>query len=277
MASLDTKVLIRKWDKAIKIVESVKKAAMTAEMKQVLVHSLENTANRLAYREATNPGNIGQYKKYAVDLITAVIPNLIAFDIVAVQPLDNKSGMINVFNFNYGRGKGKTKAGDTFNSLNMGPSDTFYTSALVKDEVILKAGETVPASIELDWAPVKVGTFSIAIGSVIGVSDNFGNITFSDGTTGVITPSGVLNLAIAGSAAADDVVLNYRFDNTSVRGNGPERAGFSNHPEAELKIESIPVEAETRTMRAYWAFDAAYELSKEYGQDEHFNVLDKCA
>lgn len=33
-----------------------------------------------------------QYKKYAIDLVTAVVPNLIAFDLVGVQPMDNKSG-----------------------------------------------------------------------------------------------------------------------------------------------------------------------------------------
>lgn len=87
----DTKVLEKKWSNAIRVVESVK-GKMSPEKKGALLHALENTQRRVAYKEATNPGNIGQYKKYAVDLVTAVIPNLIAFDLVGVQPMDNKSG-----------------------------------------------------------------------------------------------------------------------------------------------------------------------------------------
>ena len=274
MFAYDTDMLTRKWSKAINLVESVKKETLTPEKKNALVHALENTARRVAYKESTNPGNIGQYKKYAVDLVTAVVPNLIAFDLVAVQPLDNKSGMLNYFNYNYSNNKGQTKAGDTFNSsLNMGPSDTYYTSGLVSDEVISAANKEVPATIQLDWAPVKVNSFSINCGTVTGISDDFGNIKFSDTDTvdAVITPSGTLKFlngketTLTGLKA--DVVVNYRFDNESVRADGPEVAGFTNVPGAELQIKSVPVNAETRTMRAYWAFDAEYELSKEYGQD----------
>lgn len=217
-----------------------------------------------------------QYKKYAVDLVAAVVPNLIAFDVVAVQPLDNKSGMLNYFDYNYSNNKGTTKAGDTFNSsLNMGPSDTYYTSNLVKGEVLVKgdAAATVEAEYVLDWAPVNVGTFSIRCGEVSGITDAFGNIKFSDGKTGIVSPSGTLNLLEAKASLeaeakkGNDVVISYRYDNTSVREDGPTAAGFTNVPSAELQIKSVPVNAETRALRAYWAFDAAYELSKEYGQD----------
>ena len=65
----------------------------------------------------------------------------------------------------------------------------------------------------------------------------------------------------------DDIVVSYRYDNESVRSDGPAQAGFTNVPEIELKINSLPIEAKARTLRAYWAFDAQYELQKEYGQD----------
>lgn len=270
MSQFDTRGLIRKWGRTINLVESVQKEKLSPEKKTALVHALENTARRVAYKESTNPGNIGQYKKYAVDLVTAVVPNLIAFDVVAVQPLDNKSGMINYFNYNYSNNKGETKAGDTFNSsLNMNPSDTYYTSGLIKDEVVAKKG-SVPSEIQLDWYPVKLSTFTVKSGNVVGISDEFGNVTFSDNKAvgATILPSGVLTF-IGGKEASltEDVVVTYRYDNTSVMQDGPQAAGFTNIPSAELKIESIPVNAETRTMRAYWAFDAEYELSKEYGQD----------
>lgn len=142
----------------------------------------------------------------------------------------------------------------------MGPSDTYYSSNMVKDEVIVKDGKEVPTTIDLDWAPVKLGTFSITfkIGddAVTGISDNFGNVTFSnDGQVGaVVTPAGSITFLNGVEAnISGDVVVNYRFDNNSVRADGPEIAAFTNVPGAELQIKSVPVNAETRTMRAYWA------------------------
>lgn len=206
-----------------------------------------------------------QYKKYAVDLVTAVVPNLIAFDVVGVQPMDNKSGMINYFNYAYSNSKGTTKAGDVFNSsLNMGPSDKFYSSGLVDHEVIGKGDAT---TFVLNWTPVKVGTFSIECNGVTYIADQFGNLSDGTAVKGKVTPAGTITLAAAMGTDADKVIATYRFDNNSVKADGYEQAGFTNAPAAELQIKSVPVNAETRTMRAYWAFDAEYELSKEYGQD----------
>ena len=249
MFAYDTNALTRKWSKTINLVESVQGQKLTAEKKSALVHALENTSRRVAYKEATNPGNIGQYKKYAVDLVTAVIPNLIAFDVAAVQPMDNKSGMINYFNYNYSNTKGTVKAGDTFNSsLNMGPSNEFYSSGLVKDHPVkLDAnGEAV-----LNWTPVKVGTFSVATADgKYATTDRFGNLVSEDGITGLVTPAGTLK--VEGQANVD-VTVTYKFDNTSVEQDGYTAAGFTNAPSVELEIKSVPVNAETRTLRAYWA------------------------
>ena len=167
--------------------------------------------------------------------------------------------MLNYFNYNYSNNKGTTKAGDTFNSsLNMGPSDAYYSSPWVKDEVIAKAGKEVPTVIDMDWAPVKLGTFSMKFEAngetVTGISDNFGNVTFSNtGEVGaVVTPAGSITFLNGAEATiTGDVVVNYKFDNNSVRADGPEIAAFTNVPGAELQIKSVPVNAETRTMRAY--------------------------
>lgn len=48
-----------KWKGAVSLVESVKKEKMSAEKRGALLHALENTARRVAYKESTNPGNIG--------------------------------------------------------------------------------------------------------------------------------------------------------------------------------------------------------------------------
>ena len=75
------------------MVESAQGAPLSFEKKAALVNTLENTHQRLkAMTEATNPSSIGQYKRYALDIVTSVVPNLIAFDCYAVQALDNRVG-----------------------------------------------------------------------------------------------------------------------------------------------------------------------------------------
>ena len=56
MFAYNTKQLEKKWSRAINLVESVKGEKMSAEKKGTLLHALENTAKRVAYKEATNPG-----------------------------------------------------------------------------------------------------------------------------------------------------------------------------------------------------------------------------
>lgn len=129
----------------------------------------------------------------------------------------------------------------------MGPSDPYYSSGLVKDEKITaKTGETVV----LNWTPVKVNTFSIIDSKGnIGIADAFGNITFAgDGGNALVTPAGTITGLKDG-----EYTVTYKFDNNSVKSDGYTDAGYTNAPAAELQIKSIPVNAETRTLRAYWA------------------------
>lgn len=64
---------------------------------------LENTANYLSSRnnvpnilneDATQPSDVSFFKRYAINLLSAVVPNLIAEDIVSVQPMLSRIGEI---------------------------------------------------------------------------------------------------------------------------------------------------------------------------------------
>lgn len=274
ITSQKTNYLIKKWGKRIAMVEKAQKAPLNFEKRAVLANSLESTADRIRAMEATNPGSIGAYKRYALDIITAAVPNLIAFDVMAVQAMDNRIGMINYLDYNYSKAKGETEAGHTFaSSINMGPSDPFYSSNEIKNEPIniVGDGETTEFTVPLAWTPVIVGTVQLeqVEGAKVEVTadPNIVKITFENAPEAG-------KVAIGGKAT-------YKFNNEDIRSDGYNMladnynagdnahgvSAFTNVPEVELKINSIPVEAHARTLRSYWAFDAAYELQKEYGQD----------
>lgn len=77
--------LLKKWDKRIKMTESVLGKKLGTEKSVALAVCLENTHHRMKIAESTQPASIGQYKRYALDIVNAVVPNLIAYDICSVE------------------------------------------------------------------------------------------------------------------------------------------------------------------------------------------------
>lgn len=199
-----------------------------------------------------------------------MVPNLIAFDVMAVQAMDNRIGMINYIDYRYAKTKGATKAGTVFNSsINMLASDMNYSSDVVEgEEFTATASQT---AFQLAWSPVLTDTVEMYVNNVAVASTDF-------------TVTGVGAVTYRGStplSAGNKVTFNYRFNNEDVRSDGFNelatgnyatndnfgQAAFTNVPEVEMKLNSLPIVAKARTMRSFWAFDAQYELQKEYGQD----------
>ena len=256
-------LLIKKWNKRINITENVRRehneSPLTLEQKVALAVSLENTSNRLRLAESSQPGSVGQYKRYALDIVNAVVPNLIAYDLCSVQPIDNRVGMINYISYEYGRAKGQAQKDQMFaSSLNMGASDQNYTSNQVDLEIVGESGKNVETNVQ--WTPVVPGTVAVQAngGTVVGQDDGNGNITGDGITAGSINyATGEIKVTFA-TVPSDEPNVSYRYNN--------EDAPIMNVPEVNLRISSLPVIAQSRKMKAVYAFDAAYELEKEYGQ-----------
>lgn len=147
---------------------------------------------------------------------------------------DNRVGMINILEYQYGSNKGAAKDGQVFASplayQGMTPD---YTSAATSET--LTAGQT-----ELSWKPVHPETLHVyrAGTEVPGITvDVEGKLT--------------------GDVQEGDIAT-YLYDNETV----PVAA-----PTMKLDIRSIPVETKSRKLAAIWSFDAQYELMKEYGSD----------
>lgn len=241
--------LIKKYEDRLQLAESLIKEKrgldMTFERKLSTAICLENTTKRIRALEAnigaTQPGNVGQYKRYAIDMVGTIIPNLIAQDLVSVQAIENRVGMINVLQYAYGSDKGAVKAGDVFASpFGYDGTQTTYTAASVDGEAV----STEDGTAYLAYTPIRPGTLRVldAAGQVVT------DVVLDDPYTG----------AISGLTAGEDYTAYYIYDNESV----PVRA-----PQIKMDIKSIPVTAQARKLSALWSFDAAYELNKEYGQD----------
>lgn len=256
--SARTQGLIKKWGTRISTLESVKGAPLSLERKALLATTFQNTADHIAYSEAVQSTDIGAYKRYALDMVGAVEINAIAPEVVSVQAINNRVGMINFAKYNYGVTKGGTAAGTTFADVRqLHTSDENYTSEVVEDEELASGSTTAHTGI-LAWAPIQPGTVKIVAGDVV-IADSA-----MDGTLSAAA-------GIAAGATIDYSTGEYSFTLTTAAtafasySYVNEHVPTSNLPEVTISIESLPVTAKTRRLAARWGFEAGYELQKEYG------------
>ena len=196
--------------------------------------------------------------------------------------------MINYISYEYGSNKAPAQAGQMFaSSLNMGQSVESYSSQNVENEILSVTTGAATITGNVQWTPVLPGSLYISVvtasGALLGQDDGQGNI--KDANTGATTDftAGTINYATGEVSitvkenVTGDTSVSYAYNNEDVfvAGNMVPGADGSSVitqantkiPEVQLKITSLPVVAQSRKMKAVYAFDAAYELEKEYGQD----------
>ena len=227
--------LAEKYIRAAETVQRKQGKTLTLEKKVALATTLANTRKIC---EATNSANIPS-KTYFMDMLTAVVPNLIAPDIVSTQALESKAGMISYLRFTYGTDKGATTAGTMFNnSLYTGNSDQYYTSREIADEAVV-------SGVNLEFVPILPKTVT---GNLINPSTaaTVGTINYATGAFTCVT-------------ATDGSTATYEYNN--------EQVPDLKVPEINMSLAQIPIFAKSRKLAAYWGFDAAYDLKQQYGTE----------
>ena len=243
---------INKFAKRIAVAENVQKKmgkTMSFEKKAALATMLENTQKIL---EATNSSNIPS-KTFFMDMITGVIPNLIASDIVSTQAMESKAWIVSYLRYNYGTDKGRTQAGTMFNnSLYTGKSDPNYSSRVVYEE-------QVTDGVNFEFSPILPASVRIELADgTTYIDDGTGNLT--DPTTA--TQVGTINYATGAfscTTAVAGTTATYEYNN--------EQVPDLKVPEITISLAQIPIYAKSRKLAAYWGFDAAYDLKQQYGED----------
>ena len=210
-----------------------------------------------------NSGNVNtlNLKRQAFDVITGVFPNIIAEQLVSVQPLQQKQGQIFFLKYVRGTNRGRNKKGDTlFGQFETaGYNGRNYTGEVVEDEAHEPtAAATYKTSIEN--VPVVPGTVVIHVGDAV-VEDSSDGV-LAEATGGTITgtvdyATGVVELAgiVAGP---HDVSISYEQD--------LEYAPAA-VPEINIQISDTFVTAKPRKLRSLFSLDAAYDIQMAQGID----------
>lgn len=254
---LDLSESLRWRDYTVAIREGYKEKHGTSIPENIIATTatlLENTREYLSsMNETTRVVNMGNFIDYGFDVISATIPNLIAHEVLSVQPMNAKHSTIFYLQYLYGTTKSPVTKGDTMNSPFTGvPGSTFnYTDEVVDGEVVGTGdGSTTTFSVNLGFTPVKSGTAKLYLdGSLVAeyASTSNGVDTLSavnsSGISATVTLGTGAVAVTASSAPTSGKVLtlgySYDMDLTEV--------GFS---QVDLDLGSISIEARPRKLRS---------------------------
>ena len=235
--------------------------SMSNQKKLATAKCLENINNYMneAFNNSvgTQRSDMGMYKKFTMNLTNVALPNLIAYDLVIVQPMSSMSGYITYVEYTAGSNKGETAQGDVFNSpFGLGKVDPNYTAdRVVETTKAVQADSKVVA--QLAWTPVMV--------------DDAGKLVQGKILKGVTevkeykaTKDGKIEFT-SGVSAGNEIKVAYVYDNVVIPQN--------DLPIVNAQIKNIPLIAKARRVAVYYSQIAAFQAKTDYG----FNLADELA
>lgn len=211
----------------------------------------------------TQRADIGDFKKFALNIATLAVPNLIAYDIALVKPMTSFSGSIVYMQYTAGTAKGGDAGfliNDAFGYGEMNEQRINYTAATVAESHTATAAEVSAHKFAVDWTPVtavssvKIGTTTYAIvpaGSEVANTSCSVNLT-----TGEITFASSSETGFVANAV---VKVLYSYDNVTVPQN--------DLPMLKGHLARIPLEAKARRIAVHYSQMAAFQYKNDYGMD----------
>ena len=185
----------------------------------------------------TQRTDMGMFKKFALNLTTVALPNLISHDLVIVHPMSSMSGYITYIEYQYASNKGQTKQGDLIsNPFGFGNVDSGFTGAKVVEKA--EGTEFTPA-----WGPVVKAEDGKQYVEVEGEAGVWNKVELVDGKATVTNGARV----------------RYTYDNVVVPQN--------DLPMIKAEMKSIALVAKARRIAVYYSQIAAYQAKTDYGVD----------
>lgn len=194
----------------------------------------------------TQRSDLGAWKKFALNLTTVALPNLIAFDLVIVQPMTSFSGYITYVQYTAGSNKGNTKQGDVLNDpFRLGKVDKDYTSDTVVESFV---GDGTTTAFKVMWGPIVTTSVKVLVNGAEKAVDTDYTVA-EDGTVTFTTAP----------LADDQIRIGYVYDNIVIPQN--------DLPIVNAEIKSIALVAKARRVAVYYSQIAAYQAKTDYGFD----------
>lgn len=266
------KPLLESWSDYTNVVKEHIEGYSDVEATQLSI-LLENTKSEIEITkgrlmngtpvvEGTDISMINTFTSQVFDIITSVMPNLIANDIVSVQPLDRRNGQVFFLKFTYGNKKGAIAKGGDMITPQQGMTGADYSGEHVSGEVMTVSAQAV--SHTLTYVPIKPGTVILTNG----VADTVTDVPNADGITGKFTHAklgtGTVNYA---TGAVELTGVDAGISTIEVEWDYDLNSFDATVNEVDVRVVSEPVVARPRKLKSVYMFDVAYDLKMSFGLD----------
>ena len=310
LENVETKMLVEKWSQMINSDEALLKAKKVKNV-EAMAQLLENQEKYLTEVQTT-VADVAQYTPILVPAVRRIFPNLLANEIVGVQPLSGPTGYAYALRFNYqgAGGKNNITQSPTYPSSGINPyttygadggnrmqrnSQSFSGAALVVTGTLATAVGTDNFIIKADGStPVTWGDVVYAE-TLYGVTKILINLTKSQATydsvhlnTQLLALDGTSKISAGGADATN--VTGFQivgFHNNEAGFNlifGSQYAAYMDTASAEylninnmktmgMSIERFPVEAQSRKLKAQYSIELAQDLKNVHGLDAEAELI----
>lgn len=202
----------------------------------------------------TQRADMGQYKRFCMNLTNVAVPNLIAPELVLTKPMTSMTGYIAYIKYTAGSTKGNTTRGKVFNDpFRLGDVDVDYTSARVTETAKVE-DVNGDLTIKLMWFPVYNGT------------DAASKIRFTDAGVTVDEAKSDFSkgvIVVTGTTAGTDLKVGYVYDNTYIPAN--------DLPILNAEMDGMSLTAKARRIAIFYSQLADYQAKTDYD----FNLGDQ--
>jgi len=213
----------------------------------------------------TDRGDMPQWIKTGLALISATYAQDILGDVVSVQPLPNRTGRIHYLDVQTELAKGDIPMGRrVFNALSGFYGRDDFTSHWITNERVGAAG-AANYVFTVGYTPVIPNTFQVSDGTQVVTDDGNGNLVGAVGV-GVNTINyltGAVNVTFA-ALAVNFVRCTYNYNIEAAL----------QLPEVGIVLRSENVEALPRALAARWSVQSVMDFMNDYGVNAEPTILD---
>lgn len=242
----------------VKDLDPLFKTMAARAMENFVKHTKQNVTE-------TDRGDMPQWIKTGLALISATYAQNILDDVVSVQPLPNRTGRVHFLDVQTELAKGDIPMGRrVFNALSGFYGRDDYTSHWITNERTGAAG-AVNYVFTVGYTPVIPNTFQVSDGTQVVQDDGNGNLVGAIGV-GVNTINyltGAVNVNFA-ALTTNFVRCNYNYNIEAAL----------QLPEVGIVLRSETVEALPRALAARWSVQSVMDFLNDYGINAEPTILD---
>jgi hypothetical protein len=275
-----TAMLARKWAPLLEGIDNpATRGVMAILIENQFRHMDSKMGGALTEASDTKTDQLAYWTKFIYPVLRKVFPNLIANEIVSVQPMTAPVGAVFFFKYLYGSSKGGVTKGDEM----IANFNRYYSSEYIDGEVALASasgsewGPGGAGAYTLNWFPVRPKDSSVGWKVLVqdqkpnGTVDQEAEDDGAGGFTGDVT-AGAVDYATgaitafqftANPASGNVVKVFYRYNSEF----------NSKLPEIYLELAMETIKAESRKLKIRWSPEASDDLRAMMGMDAESELV----